>query len=74
MARKCPLTGKEAQNGCRVSHAHNRSKHSFRVNIVKRKRFWVASQGRYITLKLSTAAIRLIDKIGIEAALARLQD
>ena len=72
MSRKCQITGKKPQAGCHVSHAHNKTKRRFLPNIVK-KRLWVPTLKRYITLKLSTSALRTIDKKGIEAVLGELR-
>ena len=72
MSRKCQITGKKPQSGCHVSHAHNKTKRRFFPNIVK-KRLWVPTLKRYITLKLSTSALRTIDKKGIEAVLGELR-
>ena len=68
MSRKCGLTGKIRQRGNRVSHAKNRTKHSFDIN-VQNKKIFVPSLGKTVKFKLSAAAIRTIDKIGIEAAM-----
>ena len=68
MSRKCGLTGKIRQRGNRVSHAKNRNKHSFDIN-VQNKKIFVPSLGKTVKFKLSAAAIRTIDKIGIEAAM-----
>ena len=58
--------------GNRVSHAKNRTKHRFLPNL-QLKRFWVASENRFVRLRVSTSAIRLIDRNGIDAALADLR-
>ena len=70
MSRKCKLTGKSGQVGNRVSHAKNRRKHIFKVNL-QNKRIFIPSLGRTVRLKLSTDAIRTIDKLGPEAALKK---
>ena len=72
MPRICQLTGKRTASGNRVSHANNKNKRVFRVNIAWR-RFWVASQKRWVSLRVSQAGLRTIDKIGVEAALARIE-
>ena len=66
MARRCQLTGKGVQVGNRVSHSNIKTKHRFLPNLQK-KRFWSESRGRFVTLKVSTHAIRTIDKIGLDA-------
>ena len=72
MSRVCKLTGKRPQVGCSVSHANNKTRRRFLPNLHKR-RLWLASQKRYVTLKISMRGLKLIDKIGIEAALERLK-
>ena len=66
MSRVCELSGKKAQVGHRVSHSNIKTKHRFLPNIQKR-RVWSANLKRFVTLKLSTAAIRTVDKIGLDA-------
>jgi len=69
MAKVCEILKIKPQTGNRVSHANNKNKHRFMPNLQK-KRIWHPEQNRFITLKISTKAIRLINKIGIVAALA----
>ncbi len=66
MARVCELTGKKVLVGHRVSHSNIKTKHRFLPNLQK-KRFWSAELGKFVTLKVSTAAIRTIDKLGLDA-------
>ena len=66
MSRVCELTGKRAMVGNNVSHALNRTKRKFKVNLVK-KRFYLPDEDRWITLKVSTRALKNINKKGIEA-------
>lgn len=66
MSRVCQLSGKKAQVGHRVSHSNIKSKHRFLPNIQK-KRCWSANLKKFVTLKLSTAALRTVDKIGLDA-------
>ena len=68
MARVCQITGKRTQVGNNVSHANNRTKRKFYPNLQK-KRFFVESTGQWITLKVSTSAIKTINKNGLEATL-----
>jgi large subunit ribosomal protein L28 len=68
MSRTCEVTGKKRQSGMQVSHAMNHSRKWFEVNIQK-KRFWVPSQKRWVTLRVTGAGVRFIAKNGIEAAL-----
>lgn len=66
MSRKCSLTGKAVLVGHRVSHSNIKTKHRFLPNIQK-KRFWSESLKRFVTLRVSTAAIRTINKKGVDA-------
>ncbi len=68
MSRVCELTGKRAMVGNNVSHAMNKTKRKFSVNLFK-KRFYIAEEDRWVTLKVSASAIKTINKKGILAAL-----
>ena len=68
MSRVCELTGKKAMTGNNVSHAMNKTKRTFGVNLIK-KRFYIQEEDSWITLKVSTSALKTINKIGIAAAL-----
>ncbi len=68
MSRVCELTGKRAMFGNNVSHALNRSKRRFNVNLLK-KRFYIPEEDKWITLKVSASALKTINKIGISAAI-----
>ena len=68
MSRVCELTGKRAMVGNNVSHAMNKTKRRFHVNLVK-KRFYLPEEDRWVTLKVSTAALKTINKKGITAVL-----
>jgi large subunit ribosomal protein L28 len=70
MARRCELTNKGPMTGNKVSHSNRKTKKRTLPNLQER-RFWHSSEKRWVTLKVSTSAIRTIDKIGLEAALAR---
>ena len=72
MSRVCQVTGKAPMVGNNVSHANNKTKRRFLPNLQNR-RFWVESEKRFVRLRLTTAAIRLIDKNGIDAVLADLR-
>ncbi|MBX7242471.1 MAG: 50S ribosomal protein L28 [Bacteroidia bacterium] len=72
MARVCVITGKKTISGNNVSHANNRTKRKFYPNL-QRKRFYVPEDDRWVTLRVSTSAIRTINKKGIGAVLAELQ-
>ena len=68
MSRVCELTGKRAMVGNNVSHAMNKSKRKFNVNLVK-KRFYIPEEDKWITLKVSTSALKNINKRGISAVI-----
>lgn len=72
MARVCQVTGKGPMVGNNVSHANNKTKRRFLPNLQSR-RFWVESENRWVRLRVSTNAIRTIDKNGIDAVLADLR-
>ena len=72
MTKKCAVTGKRPVTGNNVSHANNKTKRRFLPNL-QRKRFWVPSQKRFVRLRLSTKAIKMIDKLVIEAVLEDLR-
>ena len=72
MARVCQVTGKKPMVGNTVSHANNRSKRRFLPNLQSR-RFWVESENRFVRLRVTNAALRLIDKNGIDTVLADLR-
>ena len=72
MARVCQVTGKGPIVGNNVSHANNKTKRRFLPNLQSR-RFWVESENRWVRLRVSTNAIRTIDKKGIDVVLAELR-
>ena len=72
MSRICQVTGKKVMSGNRVSHANNKNKRAFLPNLHK-KRFWLPSEKRHITLRVSTQGIRTIDKKGIELVVAAIR-
>ncbi|MFA4912228.1 MAG: 50S ribosomal protein L28 [Burkholderiaceae bacterium] len=72
MARVCQVTGKGPMVGNNVSHANNKTKRRFLPNLQSR-RFWVEAENRWVRLRVSTAALRTIDKNGIESVLADLR-
>jgi large subunit ribosomal protein L28 len=72
MARVCHVTGKGPKVGHRVSHANNKTKRRFLPNL-QRRRFWVESENRWVSLRLTTNALRTIDKNGIEVVLADMR-
>src|SRR5213083_607463 len=72
MARVCVVTGKAPMVGNNVSHANNRTRRRFMPNLQRRK-FWVESENRWVSLRLTNAALRTIDKKGIDVILAELR-
>jgi len=68
MSRVCQITGKRPQVGNNVSHANNRTKRKFYPNLQK-KRFYIPEEDKWISLKVSTSAMRTINKNGITAVL-----
>jgi large subunit ribosomal protein L28 len=72
MARVCQVTGKKPMVGNNVSHANNKTKRRFLPNLQNRK-FWVESENRWVSMRITTAALRTIDKNGIDAVLAGMR-
>lgn len=72
MARVCQLTGKKAVTGNRVSHSNAKTKRKFYVNLQK-KRYYIPEEDRYVTLLVSTSAIRTITKLGLSTYLRNMR-
>ena len=72
MSRVCDVTGKKPMFGNKVSHAHNKSRRRFDVNLQK-TRFWLPDEKRFVTLKVSTRGMRIIDKRGIRKVVNELR-
>ena len=72
MPRVCQVTGKTPMVGNNVSHANNKTKRRFMPNL-HRRRFWVESENRWISLRLTSNALRTIDKKGIDVVLSELR-
>ena len=72
MARKCEVTGNGPMVGNNVSHANNKTKRRFLPNLQYR-RFWVETENRWVRLRITNAALRLIDKKGIDVVLSDLR-
>ena len=70
MSRVCQITGKRPRTGNNVSHANNKTKRKFYPNLQK-KRFYIPEEDAWVTLKVSTSAIRTINKNGITAVLKK---
>lgn len=68
MSKKCQITGQTTQVGNNVSHSKRRTKRKFKVNLHRKKFFWV-EQDMWIELLVSSRALRTINKIGLNAAL-----
>jgi len=70
MSKVCDLTDKKPQVGNNVSHSNIKTKRRFNPNLQK-KRFYIPEEDKWITLKVSTSAIRTINKNGISAVLKK---
>ena len=68
MSKICQITGKKAQIGNHVSHSKHRTKRSFDVNLFSKK-FYYVEEECWISLKISAAGLRMINKVGLDAAL-----
>lgn len=67
MSRVCEISGKKPISGNNVSHSHKKTKRRFLPNLQK-KRIWDQEAGKWITVKISTSALKTIDKKGLKAA------
>ncbi len=72
MSRVCQVTGKRPITGNNVSHANNKTKRRFLPNI-QNHRFWVEEENRFVSLKVSTKGMRIIDKLGIKVVLEKIR-
>ena len=72
MARVCQVTGKRPMVGNNVSHANNKTKRRFLPNL-QRRRLWVEAENRFVSLRLTNAGLRTIDKNGIDAVLLKMR-
>ena len=72
MSKICQLTGRQAKVANNVSHSKRRTKRKFKVNLHRKKFFWV-EQNMWIELRVSAAALRTINKIGLNAALKKAE-
>ena len=70
MSKKCEITGKGPISGNNVSHSHKKTRRRFLPNLQKKRLFDVDS-GQWVTLKVTAKGIKIIDKIGLKAAIAR---
>jgi len=69
MSRICQITGKKPMSGNNVSHAHNKTRRRFLPNL-HNLRFWVEDERRWVKLRVSGKGLRIINKKGIQTALA----
>ena len=72
MSRVCQVTGKRPITGNNVSHANNKTRRRFLPNLHSH-RFWVESEQRFVSLRVSSHGMRIIDKKGIDAVLVDLR-
>ena len=72
MSRVCQITGKRPITGNTVSHANNKRRRRFLPNL-HTQRFWLEGEKRWVSLRVSTNAMRTIEKNGLEAVLAQLR-
>lgn len=72
MAKRCDLTGREPGFGKSVSHSHRRTSRRWDPN-VQTRRYWLAEENRWVRLTLSVKGIRTVDRIGVSAAVAKIQ-
>ena len=73
MSRVCQVTGKGPMTGNNVSHAHNKTRRRFLPNLHS-QRFWLASERRFVKLRVSHKGLRIIDKLGIEQVVKSLRE
>ena len=73
MSRVCEVTGKGPTSGNRVSHANNRTRRRFLPNLHS-QRFWLESEKRWVSLRVSTNGLRTIEKKGIDVIVAQLRE
>ncbi len=72
MSRVCQVTGKKPMLGNNVSHANNKTRRRFLPNLQYR-RIWVESENRWVSLRISQAGLRTIDRKGIDTVLAEIR-
>ncbi|MFZ5432058.1 MAG: 50S ribosomal protein L28 [Bacteroidota bacterium] len=73
MSRICQITGKRAMVGNNVSHSKRRTKRKFDVNLFDKK-FYLPDEDRWVTLTISAAGLRTINKVGIRGAIVKAQE
>jgi len=72
MSRVCQVTGKKPLTGNTVSHANNKRRRRFLPNL-HTQRFWLESERRFVTLRISTRGLRTIEKNGVEQVVKKLR-
>ncbi|GAA0241737.1 50S ribosomal protein L28 [Cryptosporangium japonicum] len=72
MSARCQVTGRTPGFGNAVSHSHRRTKRRWEPNL-QRKRFWLASENRFVSLRVSAKGIKTVDRRGIESVVAELR-
>ncbi len=72
MSRICQVTGKGPLSGNNVSHANNKTRRRFLPNLHHR-RLWVESEQRWVSLRISSHGLRIIDKVGIDKILKEIR-
>jgi large subunit ribosomal protein L28 len=72
MSRVCQVTGKRPVVGNTVSHANNRKRRRFLPNL-HTQRFWLETEKRFVTLRVSTRGLRTIEKRGVDVVVAELR-
>ena len=72
MSRVCQVTGKQPMLGNNVSHANNKTRRRFLPNLQYR-RLWIESENRWISLRISQAGLRTIDRKGVDTVLAEMR-
>jgi large subunit ribosomal protein L28 len=73
MSRVCQLTGKKVMVGNNVSHSNRKTKRKFYPNLIKKK-FYIPEEDKFITLRVSTSALRTVNKNGISACLKKARE
>ncbi len=73
MSRVCQLTGKSVMVGNNVSHSNRKTKRKFYPNLISKK-FYLPEEDRFVTLKISTSALRNINKKGISACIKEARE
>lgn len=73
MSRVCDITGKRVMFGNNVSHAMNKTKRRFDINLIK-KRFYIPEEDKWITLKIKASVLKTINRKGISAVIKEAKD